>query len=201
MEKLRVRHGFARRYAVPGLVVLVVIGSALLVGQPWTTWCPTDWRDASRVDLGGSSGDVILDGRPYRVGANALLDYMPRALIDPLDFALYRLRGEHHPLTVVATVSASSRDALGDPAFTCFRVTRGSEIWSRRPTTYPTQTSADGLPPGTPAPANNEAWRLAVANDGPEWPDRGQISLELWASVNGGRYVFVLPPIALMRGG
>jgi hypothetical protein len=198
---MRVRHGFARRYAVPGLVVLVVIGSALFVGRPWATWCPTDWGGTSRVDLTGPSGDVMLDGRPYRVGANALLDYMPRALIDPLDFVLYRLRGEHHPLGVTATISAFSRDALGDPAFTCFRVTRGGEIWSRRPTTYPTQTSADGLPPGAPVPSSIEAWRLAVANDGPEWPDGGQITLELWVTVNGGRYVFVLPPIALMRGG
>jgi hypothetical protein len=42
---------------------------------------------------------------------------------------------------------------------------------------------------------------MAVANDGPEWPSGDQISLELWASVDGRQYVFVLPPFALTRGG
>ena len=59
---------------------------------------------------------------------------------------------------------------------------------------------SDGLPPGAPMPSSVEAWRQAVANDGPEWPDGGQISLELWLTVNGGRYIFVLPPIQLMKG-
>lgn len=201
MKHVRIPSGIARTHVVLGLLVLAVMGSALVVGRTSAGWCPTDWSDTPRMELGASSGDVLLDGRPYRVGGQALLDYMPRALIDPIDHLAYLLRGERHPLSVTATISASSREALGDPAFTCFRATRGSEIWAGRPTTYPTQTMADGYPPGAPPPANNEAWRLAVHNDGPEWPDGGQISLELWASVNGRHYVFVLPPFALMRGG
>jgi hypothetical protein len=67
--------------------------------------------------------------------------------------------------------------------------------------TYSTQTMADGDPPGAQPRTRNDAWRMAVANDGPEWPDGDLISLELWASVNGRPYVFVLPPFALMKGG
>lgn len=180
-----------------GVVVLGVLGAVLVVGGPWNTLCPTDWSNASRIDLSTSSGDVVLEGRPFRVGGNALLDYMPRIVTSPFD----QLRAGWHPLTIVATISAPSREALGDPAFTCFRATRGGEIWSRRPTTYATQTLADGDPPGAQPRARNDAWRMAVANDGPEWPSGDQISLELWASVNGRHYVFVLPPFALMRGG
>jgi hypothetical protein len=42
---------------------------------------------------------------------------------------------------------------------------------------------------------------MALANDGPEWPDGGQITVELWAIVHGRSYVFILPPFALMKGG
>jgi len=196
MEKVRVRLGFARPYAVLGLLVLALSGTALVVERAWA-WCPVDWSNASRIDLGNSSGDVILDGRPFQVGGSALLDYMPRIVTSPLDAE----RASRHPLTATASISASSREALGEPVFTCFRVARGNEEWARRPTTYGTQTEADGLPPGAPQPAYNEAWRLAVANDGPEWPDGDPISLELWASVNGRRYVFVIPPCDLMKGG
>jgi hypothetical protein len=110
------------------------------------------------------------------------------------------LRGDRHPLTVTASISASSRDALGDPAFTCFRAIRGGDVWARRPTTHPTQTMADGYPPGAAPPVNNEAWRMASATDGPEWPGGETVSLELWVSANGQQYVFVLPPFALMKG-
>jgi len=201
MEQRSVELSFARRYVPLGLAIVLVIGSALAIGRPWTTWCPTDWSGVARVELAGASGDVILGGRPFRVGGDALLDYMPRALVTPLDRLLYTLRGERHPLTVTASISASSRDALGDPAFTCFRVTRGSDVWARRPTTFPTQTMADGYPPGAQPPANNEAWRMASATDGPEWPDGGSVSLELWVSANGQHYILVLAPFALMRGG
>jgi hypothetical protein len=184
-----------------GLAFLVVIGSALAIGRPWTTWCPTDWSGVSRVDLAGASGDVILGGRPFRIGGGALLDYGLHTLMTPLDGLLYTLRGDRHPLAVTASISASSRDALGDSAFTCFRAIRGTDVWARRPTTYPTQTMADGYPPGAQLPANNEAWRRASATDGPEWPEGGSVSLELWVSANGQHYIFVLAPFALMRGG
>ena len=196
MEKVRVRLGFARPFIVLGLLVLALTGTALVIERAWP-WCPADWSDASRIDLGQSSGDVMLDGRPFRAGGSALLDYMPRIVTSPLD----ALRAGRHPLGATASISAASREALGQPVFTCFRATRGSEVWARRPTTYGTQTLADALPPGAPPPAYNEAWRLAVANDGPEWPDGDPIGLELWASVNGRRYVFVIPPFDLMKGG
>jgi hypothetical protein len=197
VQRVPFRPRFARGYVVLGLLVLALTGSALVIERVWP-WCPADWSDAPRIDLGGPyGGDVMLDGKPFRVAASALLDYMPRMVTSPVD----QLRARRHPLGVTATISASSRDALGEPVFTCVRVTRGSEVWAGRPMTWGTQTLSDGYPPGAPPPARNEAWRLAVANDGPEWPDGDRIDLELWASVNGRRYVFVLPPFALGRGG
>lgn len=186
---------FTRRYLVLSVLALAVIGAAPVIERSWP-WCPVDWSDASRIELGGPSADVLLDGRPYRVGGQAALDYMLRVITSPLD----QLRAGRHPLVVTASISAPSREALGDPVFTCFRATRGGEVWAGRPTTHGTQTAADGYPPGAPPPARNEAWRQAVANDGPEWPDGDRIGLELWASVNGRRYVFVIPPFALMKG-
>lgn len=185
MEQSSAARRFAGTNVVVGFLALAVIVGAVVIARPWT-WCPSDWSGASRIDL-DSGGDVMLDGRPFRVGGNALLDYM--------------LGAGRHPLVVTASIAASSREALGEPVFTCFRVIRGSEIWARRPTTYGTQTAADGYPPGATPPANNEAWRSAVVNDGPEWPGGDQIALELWASVNGRSYVFLLPPFALMKGG
>lgn len=181
-------------------LLLVLALGMFAIGQVREA-CPFDWSGATRIELNGEVGDVLLDGTPYRVGGHALLDYMPRALISPLDQLTYRLNAPGHPLGVGASISASSREALGDPAFTCVRVTHGSEVWARRPTTYDIQTLADGYPPGAPPPAQNEAWRSAYATGGPEWPTGDRIGLELWASVNGHRYVFVLAPFALLRGG
>jgi hypothetical protein len=186
----------ARAFAVLGFLTIAVTGTALVVQRPWTR-CPSDWRDAARVHLTSSGGYVVLDGREFQVGGDALLDYMPHFVTSPLDQA----RAGQHPLTVVASISASSRDALGDPEFDCFRVTRGNEVWARRPTTHGTQTMADGYPPGAPSPIPNNAWRMASVNDGPEWPDGDRIELEFWATVSGRHYVFVLPPFALMKGG
>ena len=196
MDQVLVQRRLASGYVVLGVLVLALTGSGLVIERAWP-WCPAYWSEASRIDLGGTSGDVMLEGRPFRVGGSALLDYMPRIVTSPLD----QLRAGGHPLGATASISASSRDALGDPVFTCFRATRGGEVWALRPTTYGTQTTADGCPPGAKPPTPNEAWRLAVANDGPEWPDGDRIGLELWASVNGRRYVFVLPPFAPMKGG
>lgn len=192
----RIRPRSARRSVALAVLTLAVIGGALVIERPWS-WCPADRGDASRIELGAFSGEVVLGGRPYRVGGSALLDYMPRVVVTPLDPLRYQLRG--HPLSVTASISASSRDALDDPVFTCFRAARDSEVWARRPTTHGVQTLADGYPPGAPPPLRNEAWRMASASDGPEWRDGDRISLELWASVNGRPYVFVLPPFALLR--
>src|SRR3981081_2180457 len=103
--------------AALGVVALAAVGTALGVNHPWMQ-CPSDWSDAARIHLSSSGGYVVLDGREFQVGGGALLDYMPRMVTSPLDQG----RGGRHPLTVVAHISASSRDALGDPAFTCFRV-------------------------------------------------------------------------------
>jgi hypothetical protein len=196
MRQTIIRPRSARAFVVLGFVALAVIGTAFVVAQPWTS-CPSGWSHAARVHLSSSSGYVVLDGREFQIGGGALLDYMPRIVTSPLD----QWRAGHHPLSINASISAISRDALGEPVFTCFRVTRGSEVWARRPTTYGTQTMADGYPPGAPSPVPNNAWRMASVNDGPEWPDGDRIDLELWATVGGRDYVFVLPPFALMRGG
>jgi hypothetical protein len=195
MEKVSARLGSARGHVVVGLLVLAVLGTMLVIERPWT-WCPANWSGASRIDLGGATRDVTLDGKPFRVGGSALLDYSLRAYSSPLDTS----RAGGHPLSVVASISASSREALGEPVFTCFRAIHGSEVWTRRPPTYATQTMADGYPPGAPPPVYNEAWRMASVNDGPEWPDGDQIGLELWATVNGRNYVFVIPAFALTKG-
>jgi hypothetical protein len=161
-----------RAFGVVSLLLLGIGGSAFAVEQLRSS-CPFDWRSAStRIELSGPSGDVMLGDRPYRVGGGALLDYMPRALISPFDRLTYGLRSPGHPLGVSASISASSREALGEPVFTCVRVTHGSDVWARRPTTYETQTMADGYPPGAPPPAVNEAWRGAYATDGPRMAGR-----------------------------
>jgi hypothetical protein len=199
------RASSARRTAravVGALLLATVVGAlALVIAQPWS-WCPVDWSDATRVDLVGSSTDVTVDGTVYRVGAFALLDYMPHGFNNRFELWLYQVfHGERHPLTARASVEAISRDALGSPEFTCFRATHGADVWARRPTTYGTQTMADGYPPGAPSPVPNEAWRQASADDGPEWPAGDLVGLEVWASIRGHHYVFVLPPFALSKGG
>lgn len=187
-----------RLYALLGVLAVVILGGLAITGtapvlDAVLPSCPGDWSGATRVELGGHSADVLLEGRPYRVGGQALLDNSLRGA---------RSRAtDGHPLVVTASITAPSREALGDAAFTCFRVSRGGEIWARRPTTSRTQTLADGYPPGATPPVPNEAWQQAIATDGPEWPDGEHVALELWANVNGRRYVFVIPPFALMRGG
>jgi hypothetical protein len=197
MKQMPVPRRTWNRYVVLGVLAFALTATALVIEWAWP-WCPADWSDAPRIDLGGTyGGGVMLDGKPFRISVSALLDYMPHGTFTPLD----QLRAPRHPLGVTATIAAASRRALGEPVFTCFRATRGSEVWARRPTTWGTQTAADGYPPGALPPPSNEAWRLAVASDGPEWADGDRIGLEVWARVNGRRYVFVLPPFALGRGG
>jgi hypothetical protein len=190
----------ARRYVILGVLLIAALGATLAIERPWTS-CPSDWSDAARVGIGTSSGDVTLDGTLYRVGGSALLDYMPRGSSTPLDRLMYALRGPRHPLVATASISAASRETLGEPVFTCVRVTRAGEVWARRPTTYGTQSLSDGFPPGAPPPARNEAWRLAVTEDGPDWADGDPVDVELWAIVGGRHYVFVLAPFTLMKGG
>ncbi|HUQ41017.1 MAG TPA: hypothetical protein VM052_00800 [Candidatus Limnocylindrales bacterium] len=190
-----------RRRLFASVVIVAVVVSALGIVQPWS-WCPTDWRNATRVDVQGSFADVTVEGTVYRVGASALLDYMPRGFTSPFDLWLYEtFHAERHGLGINASISAISRDALGTPEVTCFRAVRGNEVWSRRPTTYQVQTAADGYPPGAASPVPNEAWRQAQANDGPAWPDGETIRLEVWVDIRGHPYIFAIPPFALMRGG
>src|SRR5687768_2515360 len=185
MKKVRAHRSFVIRCVVSGVLVLGLITGALIFQRARPS-CPTDWSEAPRVDLGGSFADVMLDGSPYRVGGSALLDF--------------GLQARRHPLGISASISAPSRTALGEPVFTCFRAIRDGEVWAGRPTTYGTQTMADGYPPGAQIPANNEAWRQARVDDGPEWSEGDRISLELWASIHGRPYIFVVPTFALMRG-
>src|SRR4029079_10099236 len=97
------------------------------VAQPWNS-CPSDWGNAARLHLGSSGGHVVLDGRDFQVGGGALLDYMPRVVTSPLDQA----RAGRHPLSINASIGTISRDALGDPVFTCFRAAGETEVWGRR---------------------------------------------------------------------
>ena len=189
-----------RRRLVASILIVAVVGSALVITQPWS-WCPTDWSNATRIDILGSSADVTVDGTVYRVGASALLDYMPRGFTSPFELWLYQIsHAERHGLGINASISAISRDALGTTEFTCFRAIHANEVWARRPTTYQIQTAADGYPPGAPSPVPNEAWRQARASDGPEWPDGESVGLELWADIRGHHYIFAVPPFALMKG-
>lgn len=141
------------------VTVSILVVAGLLIARPGTS-CPSNWIDAQRIIVPGSSRDVSLASRAYRVGGSATLDYMPRGFSNPLELWLYQLtHGERHGLAITASVSAISRDALGDPQFTCFRAIHGSDVWAVRPMNYGTQTSADGYPPGAPSPVPNEAWR------------------------------------------
>lgn len=181
-------------------LVAAVIASGLVIAQPWS-WCSSNWSDATRVDVLGSSADVTVSGTVYRIGASALLDYMPRDFSTPLELWVYQLlHGERHGLSVTASVEAISRAALGNPEFVCFRATHGGEIWARHPTTYATQTMADGHPPGAPSPVPNQAWRQASASDGPEWPAGEAVGLEVWVDLNGYHYTFVFSPFPLGKG-
>ena len=188
-----------RRWVVLAVVMLTLIGGAFAIVQPWSG-CPSDWTDASRIELPSSAGDVMLDGKPFRVGGHALLDDMPRIVDTPLERLRYQMRGERHPLGITASISAPSRMTLGEPVFTCFRVTRDGAAWASRPTTHGVQQLSDGDPPGAQPRANNDAWRMASATDGPEWQAGDRIDLELWARVNGRHYIFVVPPFELMKG-
>lgn len=187
MSWFALRRFSVRSYILIGIVLMTIVGTALVTERLWPG-CPPGWGDAQRIELPESAGDVTLDGVLYRVGGRALLDYGLGS----------ESRG--HPLTVTADISAGSRDALGDPRFTCLRALHGSEVWAGRPTTYGTQTLADGYPPGAPSPVPNDAWRRALLDGGPEWPAGDEIGLELWLSVRGRNYVFVVPPFVLMKG-
>ena len=173
------------RPVVIGVVALGIVALALALNNARPA-CPADWAGAQRIEIKGSSADVALDGHPYRVGGRALLDYMPRTG-PPFP------RPGEHPMGVNMSISAPNTAELDDPEFTCVRVTRGSGVWTKRPDNYGAQTS-QSYPAG-------EAWRNAYAYGGPEWPVGDVIGVELWATVRGQRYVFVLEPFALMKGG
>jgi len=92
--------------ALAALLVPALVIGALVAERMWP-WCPVGW-DGTRVELSGGVGDVTLDGRSYRVGANALLDHMPRISTSP--WAIGAPRG--HPLGVIAE-SKEGDDADG----------------------------------------------------------------------------------------
>lgn len=177
-----------RRYALLA-VAAVLIAAVAVVWTRVDASCPSDWSDAQRIEMTGGAAAFTLDGTRYEVSASALLDYMPHS--GP---------PSGHPLSVVAHIGANSREALGDPQFTCVRVTHGEEVWARRPSTYEVTTLADGYPPGAPSPVPNPAGRMSARGDGPEWPAGDLIGLEVWVSVRGQHYTFVAPPFPLMKG-
>src|SRR5256885_15576774 len=89
MEKVPARVGSARRYIVVLVLLLAVLGTAVVIERPWT-WCPANWSDASRIELGGPAREVTLDGKTFRVGGSAPLDYALHAVTSPLDPASAR---------------------------------------------------------------------------------------------------------------
>ncbi len=88
------------RVVIAAALVAFVAG-AIAVARPWS-WCPSDWSGAARVELPDGFGtDVVLDGKPYRIGGTALLDYAPRGVFSPMDQVVAMLRiPQRHPLTV-----------------------------------------------------------------------------------------------------
>lgn len=178
-------------------IVAVVAAVAILasVAMTLSTDCPSDPAVVSRIQIVSTTADVVLEGRPYRFSANAFLEHggtgAPSADTSP--------DANRYELAVNATISAPSRDALGQPEFTCLRAVQGTEVWSRRPMTYSTQTMADGYPPGAPAPSPNEAWRRASVRNGPTWSAGSVIDLELWITVRSRHYVVTVPSVMLVK--
>lgn len=178
-----------RRYALFAIAAVLIAAVAVVITRADSS-CPSDWSDAQRIEMTGGAAAFTLDGIRYEVSASAMLDYMPHS--GP---------PSGHPLSVVAHIGANSREALGDPQFTCVRVTHGEDAWARRPSTYEVRTLADGYPPGAPSPIPNPAGRMGARGDGPEWPAGDLIGLEVWVTVRGHHYTIVAPPFPLMKGG
>lgn len=174
--------------AIAALLITVVVSDR--------TPCPSISTRFSRIQLADATADVVLEGGSYTVSARALLDQ------DPVTTSLsYRPpEAPRHRLTISATISAQSREALGQPEIVCIRATQGADAWSQRPTTYPTQTMADGYPPGAPSPSPNVAWRRAIVRNGPMWQAGSKVDLELWLTLRGRRYIVDLPPVVLVEG-
>lgn len=197
MDRARVQPTQMHRLVFGAAIVAVVAAMALLtrVAMSPSTECPSDSAEVSRIQLAGTTADVALEGKPYRLSANAFLEHGGTA--GP---SAYRSSdADHYELAVNATISAPSREALDQPEFTCFLAVQDSDVWSRRPMTYPTQTMADGNPPGAPAPSPNEAWRRASVRNGPTWRAGSMIDLELWITVRSRHYVVTVPSVMLVK--
>src|SRR5207247_6719948 len=152
--------------------------------------CPLDIGQVERIDVPQlSPARITVNGRIYEAGGDANLDYMPRFGSEPI----FRLGPPLHPLNVMLSVSAAKRTHVDTTAFTCVRVTHGSETWSRRPQNYDVQSPQwDG-----PGPS----WRMASALGGPEWPAGDAIRIEASLVVEGHQFLLVFSPFALMKGG
>jgi hypothetical protein len=171
-------------------ILVVGLGAIALAASRIPEICPLDWSGAQRVDVTNpySSADLIVNGRTFRVGGSALLDYMPRGFSGPL----VRLGPAPHPLNVNLSVSGPTRADLEGAAVTCVRATHGAESWSRRPQNYEIQS------PQWDAPG--DSWRNASAQEGPDWPAGDAIGLEAWVIIAGHRFVLVYAPFELMKG-
>lgn len=201
MEMLRATT-YMRWRRVVAFVIAVGVVTTTVVLLSLRAPCPGD-PAATRVELGRSAdAGIDVDGHSYRVSASALLDYMPRSYPVPPSYSgPLKSQAVRHPLQIIATISAGSISDLGEPIVTCFRATRGTDVWSGRATTHGIQTAADGYPPGAPSPVPNRAWRLATSSDGPEWSESDSVTIEIWATIRGRPYVFVLTEPSLMKGG
>ena len=166
------------------VVMLVVIISALVaLSRTANEVCPSDWTNVRRVPVENGRHGLGAEG-PATIGISALLDYMPKPDVP------FNRSPQAHPLSAVVTVS-SSEPELQRTTVECIRITHGEDAWARKPQLYPIQTS----------PSSGQAWRTAIAGDGPEWPTGDAIKAEAWVTFAGRRYIFDFGSFPLMRGG
>lgn len=167
------------------LAGIALISLTLVVIRALDTTCPPDWSGAQPVTIANNQ-QVPLGVPPisYRVHGDIARDFA-------LKVALPRL-GSQHPLVAVVTIQASASAEMESVNVSCVRLTHGDETWSRRPRTNDVTTS-----PGNPSAG---AWRVSVADDGPEWEVGETVDLEIWVAVAGQRYAITLGPFTLYKG-
>jgi hypothetical protein len=163
------------------LVVFMSVVVAVAIIRSPSASCPPDWSDVERVPVENGRHGLGADG-PGMIGLSALLDYMPHPAVP------FGRSDQRHPLTAVVTVTSNEAE-LQRTAVDCIWITHGSSVWARKPDLYPIQTSSGA------------SWRLAIANDGPEWPTGDPIHAEAWVRFTGHRYIFDFGTFPLTRGG
>src|SRR5688572_22450592 len=165
------------------VMLVVIIGVVVALARTANAACPSDWTNVRRVpDENGRHG-LGAEG-PGTIGISALLDYMPHPNVP------FNRSDQSHPLVALVTVSSNETE-LQRTTVECIRVFHGDDVWTKRPLLYPIQTS----------PSTGQAWRQAIANDGPEWPTGDAIRAEAWVTFVGRQLIFDFGSFVLMKGG